>query len=113
MLPKRTTLLQQQQLAHQQRLQKHTQQLQLHHDMNQRQDTIDKLRLSLAAGANSGLQGPESNHALQDYQLQLMLLEQQNAERLFNARAAQLRQLEIAYAREEAMSRRDKAKHKL
>jgi hypothetical protein len=42
-----------------------------------------------------------------------MLLEQRNSELLFNARAAQLRQVEMAYAREEAMSRRDKAKHEL
>jgi hypothetical protein len=101
MLPKPTTLLQQQEVAQQRRIQQHAQQLQLNHQRVQRQASIDEL---LAARANSHLQGPECNHALQDYQLQLMLLLQQNAVRLFNARAAQLRQLEMDYAREEELA---------
>jgi hypothetical protein len=88
MLPKPTTLLQEQQVAHQQRLQQHAEQLQLHHQSILQQASIDK---RLAARAKSDLQGPVVHHALQDYQLQLMLLEQQNSKHLFNARAAQLR----------------------
>src|SRR5271169_5367804 len=44
-------------------------------------------------GANGAMQGPGGatggNHALQDYQMQLMLLEQQNKKRLMMARQEQ------------------------
>ena len=40
-------------------------------------------------GANAGANGAGGNHALQDYQMQLMLLEQQNKKRLLMARQEQ------------------------
>lgn len=42
-----------------------------------------------AAGLPAGTQPPQGNHALQDYQMQLMLLEQQNKKRLLMARQEQ------------------------
>ena len=42
-----------------------------------------------AMGPNPGANGQPGNHALQDYQMQLMLLEQQNKKRLLMARQEQ------------------------
>lgn len=42
-----------------------------------------------AAPGQGGQGGPTGNHALQDYQMQLMLLEQQNKKRLLMARQEQ------------------------
>ncbi|KAI1340151.1 hypothetical protein F5Y15DRAFT_415042 [Xylariaceae sp. FL0016] len=44
---------------------------------------------AMRPGAPGGAQGGGSNHALQDYQMQLMLLEQQNKKRLMMARQEQ------------------------
>ena len=43
----------------------------------------------ISMGANAGANGAGGNHALQDYQMQLMLLEQQNKKRLLMARQEQ------------------------
>jgi hypothetical protein len=95
-LPSREELVQQQQ--QQQRAQQ---------QITERQERVDRLQLSQAAGANSGPQDPESGFGVQDYQLQLMVLEQQNAERLFKVRAEKLRQLEMALRRKESASQRE------
>jgi hypothetical protein len=94
-----STLPSREELAQQQQLQQRSQQ-----QILERQERIDRLQLSQAAGANSGPLDPESEFGVQDYQLQLMVLEQQNAERLFKVRAEKLRQQEMALMREESAS---------
>ena len=54
-------------------------------DGNFNQAAVNQMRASIAQGAN----GQGGNHALQDYQMQLMLLEQQNKKRLMMARQEQ------------------------
>lgn len=51
-----------------------------------------------AMGPNPGANGQPGNHALQDYQMQLMLLEQQNKKRLLMARQEQDGPGPIGYA---------------